>query len=282
MFGQFYNSSLRRYIVMMGDLFSRIEVIRKYDEGTRYIKVPITYASKEKFIKKLNTYNSINSKEDVAKIETILPRLNLHLVDINYNAPFKTNTLNHTKSRTVGNKVTSLVSQYNPTPVKMIFELGIHTRHQDDMFQIVEQIIPYFQPHFNVRMTELHTNDIAIDRDIKVTMQSLSMDEDIEGEGNSRRRIEWSLIFEVNGWIYPPVREMEGEIRTIYLDFYSTSQEVDARGSFESIDHEVDPRDVSEVDWDENKKIKTGQSKDTPIPVAPEPPGVRDGDYYES
>ena len=65
MFGHWYNSSLRRYIVLMGDLFSHIQIARwREDTGLKYIKVPITYASKEKFLSQLGKWTAIQSTEN--------------------------------------------------------------------------------------------------------------------------------------------------------------------------------------------------------------------------
>lgn len=274
MFGYFYNSSLRRYILMLGDLFSNIQVQRvRGDIGKTYIRVPITYASKEHFMMKLNKWTSVNNEDGPAKVETILPRINLHLVDMMYNPTYKTGQLNRSAMSNPNSK-TGTISQYNPTPIKMIFELGIFTRHQDDMFQIVEQIMPYFQPHFNTTMTELFENEITFERDIRITFQSISIDEQIDGDKQSRRRLEWSIMFEVNGWLYPPAFDLSGEIRTIYLDFHANSRELVNEGVFESVDSEVDPRDVEIEDWD-GKSIQKYDSDSTPIPKEPEPPGPR-------
>ncbi|USL85667.1 tail sheath stabilizer and completion protein [Enterobacter phage Entb_43] len=274
MFGYFYNSSLRRYILMLGDLFSNIQVQRvREDIGKTYIRVPITYASKEHFMMKLNKWTSVNNEDGPAKVETILPRINLHLVDMMYNPTYKTGQLNRSAMSNPNSK-TGTISQYNPTPIKMIFELGIFTRHQDDMFQIVEQIMPYFQPHFNTTMTELFENEITFERDIRITFQSISIDEQIDGDKQSRRRLEWSIMFEVNGWLYPPAFDLSGEIRTIYLDFHANSRELVNEGVFESVDSEVDPRDVEIEDWD-GKSIQKYDSDSTPIPKEPEPPGPR-------
>lgn len=273
MFGHYYNSSLRRYIVLMGDLFSRISVARQRRDGIKFIKVPISYSTKEKFMQTLNKYNSITSQEDVAKVETILPRLNLQLVDMMYNPTYKTTMMNRTKS-VKDNR--AQVSQYSPAPYKMIFELGIYTRYEDDVFQIIEQILPYFQPHFNTTITELHENQEPIERDIRIVYQSISPDETSDGDTYTRRHIEWSIMFEVNGWIYPPVTEVNGEIRTIYLNFFNDKVELTPDGDFtefESVDHQVVPEDVSEADWDGT--IKTTYSSNTPIPAPPEKPSPR-------
>lgn len=256
---------------MMGDLFNNVQVVRQRGDELHRVKIPISYSSKEKFMATLNKLNSITSTADIAKVETILPRMNLTMVDVMYNAPYKTGISNRSPSVPV--EVRNRVSQYTPAPYKMIFELGIYTRHQDEMFQIIEQILPYFQPHFTVRMTELHEGDVTFDRDIRVVFQSVAMDEVSEGDNVTRRRLEWSIMFEVNGWIYPPVASLKGEIRTVYLDFFGNTVEMNPEGNFESLDLQVDPVDVDQMDWDGS--ILETLSQDIPIPKEPEPPHPR-------
>lgn len=246
MFGSFYNSSFRRYAVLMGDLFSNVKVARQRKEGEfHHIRVPITYASKERFMANLNR-NSINNDDDRAKIETILPRMNLHMISVVYNNDLKTNTLNRTKGAPKNNAL-GTVTQYNPVPVKITYELGIYTRHQDDMFQILEQIIPYFQPHFNTTITELYDKDISFDRDIKVVLKDTSPDEQFNGDAIQRRHLEWLLTFDLNGWIYPPVDNISGEIKAVYVDFYNNSKELTSGGSFESVDSVGTKTDLSDI-----------------------------------
>ena len=276
MFGHFYNSSTRRYITLMGALFNHIEVSRVNTDGTpRTQKVPISFSNKERFVQKLHTItNPADGDESLAKIETVLPRMNLALVDMNYNPIFKTNITNRKMiSREVDNRAVS-TSQFNPVPFKYMFELSVFTRHEDDMLQIVEQILPYFQPNFCCKITELHTNEIKIDRDIQITLQSLSIDEDVEGDRLSRRRLEWAIVFELDGYLYPPIKDIHNEIKTVYVDFFANSHRLAPEGSFESVDVSTCPDPtVSRDEW--NGKAKFGYSDNTPIPVAPQESGVR-------
>ena len=275
MFSYFYNSSIRRYIVMMGALFNHIGVARTHDSITTTQKVPISYGNKEKFVQKLHTITNSSEEGGVAKIETILPRMNLSLVDINYNPVFKTNITNREMMSVMDNMRPKTTSQFNPVPYKMIFELGIYTRHEDDMLQIVEQILPYFQPNFSCKITELHTNEIKIDRDIQITIQSVAIDEDVEGDRFTRRRLEWSIIFEVDGYLYPPVKDINNEIKTVYVDFFANSHVLEPEGNFESVDVTTCPRpsDVTRDDW--NGQVKTGMSSQTKIPSGSDPSDVR-------
>lgn len=275
MFGHFYNSSLRRYIVLMGDLFSNINVARKRSDGLKYIKVPITYTTKERFMQALDKINNIRNENGPAKIETIFPRMTLQLVDMQYNEMFKTGELQKSfgvKSHKPGKDI---VRQYSPVPYKMIFELGIHTRYEDDMLQIVEQILPYFQPNFVCRIKELHENEIILERDVQITYQSISIDEAPEGDKITRRRLEWSLMFEVDGWLYPPLKDMPGIIRTVYTDFHAVDKSLDEEGSqFESVDAQVDPADVEYPDWDGS--VKETISENIPIPTGDQPSKPRE------
>lgn len=267
MFGEWYNSSLRRYIVLMGDLFSNIQIVRNRGDENKLIKVPVSYASKERFMARLYR-NFIDDQSNkglnaVAKVETILPRINLYMVSMSYNSSYKTNTLNRSSTARVNN--TGGVTQYNPTPIKLMFEMGIYTRLQDDMFQILEQIVPYFQPHFTTTMTELYGNDITFDRDIRIVLRDTSPDETIDGDPDSRRHIEWLLTFELNGWIYPPVSDVKGEIKSVYLDFFANNKELSANGTYESVD--IIPTSDDESTWDGS--VKDSYTSNLPIPSTP-------------
>ncbi|ADM79852.1 tail sheath stabilizer and completion protein [Aeromonas phage phiAS5] len=270
MFGYFYNSITRRYIVLMAQLFNGVQVARERDGKVSYNKVPITYASKERFVSKLNSVNSNMDENGIARVETILPRMNLTLVDMVYNPLFKTGV--NVRSQSLGAGMS--VSRQNPVPYKYLFELSIATRFEDDMLQIVEQILPYFQPNFTTKITELHESLTPIDRDIQVTIQGLSMSEDLEGPSSERRRLQWDITFELDGWLYPPVSNLKGEIKTIYLDFFSNKTELKtSEENFESVDFEVDPRTANKETWD-GKYIETA-SQNIPIPKDPEKPGPR-------
>lgn len=271
MFGWFSNSSTRRYITLMGALFDHIEVAR---DNNRFIKVPITFANKERFVEKLNTINnSSDGDETIAKIETILPRMCLSIIDVNYNPLFKTNITNREMMTRLGERPVT-TSQFNPVPFKYMFELGVYTRNEDDMFQIIEQILPYFQPNFACKTTELHTNDITIDRDIQITLQSISIDENPDSDRFTRRRCEWSIIFELDGWMYPPVKDINNEIKTVYVDLFANTKRLAPEGNFESIDVGTCPDSlVTRDDW--NGKVKYGYSDNTNIPSGDTQSGPR-------
>lgn len=217
--GYFYNRSIRKYVILLTNLFSHIQVQR--DRGN--ITVPISYASKERFIAKLN---HMDMQNDIARVETILPRMSVYMTNMTYDPTRKTNVSNRKLQRNDTENRPALNTQFNAVPYNFDFEIGIYTRHQDDMFQIIEQILPYFQPAFVCKIKELDENELIIDeRDIPITIETIQPEEDYEGDSGSRRRIEWTISVQLKGWIYPGTNNTFGEIRTIYLNFNDEKKE---------------------------------------------------------
>lgn len=230
MAGFYYNKSFRKYIAIMMDMFSKIKIEREDTNGEgdvtgyKYIPVPVTYASKEQFVARLFSQDKDTTR---ARIETVLPRMSLNLIDIVYDPSRKTSVMNRESKMVTRNKNKLLAVQYNPVPYDLIFEMGIYTRYQDDIFQIIEQMLPNFQPNFETHIIELDENDVTIDdRKISVIIETIAPSEDVENQAGVRRHIEWTLQFRLKGWIYPSSSTNSGIIKTIYLNFGEKETEV--------------------------------------------------------
>ena len=79
------------------------------------------------------------------------------------------------------------------TPYDMQMGLYIFAKNQEDALQIVEQILPYFNPDFSVTVNDLP--ELGIKRDIKIVMDSVAFEDDYEGDFASRRSIIWTMTF---------------------------------------------------------------------------------------
>ncbi len=221
--GYFYHSSIRKYVLLMGNLFSGIYVARGEDQ---YRKVPITVSSKEQFVAALNS-QELNGDGMVANVSTMLPRIGLDMVSCTYDSTRKTNVSNRKLTKDFSADRPAANRLFNPVPYDFEFEVSIYTRHQDDAFQIIEQILPYFQPAFNTMIKELNENEVVVDkRDIPIILESAVPETTFEGEGGEMRHIEWTLNMRLKGWLYPPTNSQFGEIRTIYLNFQDEETEV--------------------------------------------------------
>ncbi len=167
----------------------------------------------------------LNGDGSVANVATMLPRIGLDMVSCTYDATRKTNIANRKLTRDYTGDRPKSNKLFNPVPYDFEFEVSVYTRHQDDAFQIIEQILPYFQPQFNTMIKELDENEVVVDqRDIPIILESATPETTFEGAAGDMRHIEWTLNLRMKGWLYPPTNAQFGEIRTIYLNFNDEEQ----------------------------------------------------------
>jgi hypothetical protein len=203
----FYNEAIRKTVVGFGTLFNNIEVQRK-DPKTGEIlevqKVPLAYGPKDKFVTRIeqNPDPTPGAPYEYMRI----PRMYFEMTGINYDGGRKTSPIQ--KYRTVvadnGNEVRV---QYVPVPYNISFELGVLVKSQDDGLQIVEQILPYFQPNFNVTINFIP--DMNEKKDVAVVMNSVDLDDSWDGEFANRRSIIWTFQFTAKSYIYGPFNQAD-------------------------------------------------------------------------
>ena len=92
---------------------------------------------------------------------------------------------------------------YMPVPYNIDFELSIYTKINDEMLQIVEQILPYFQPHYTMTVNLLDT--IGEKRDVPIILNSIGMDDQYEGNFETRRSLVYTLRFTAKTYIFGPI-----------------------------------------------------------------------------
>ena len=189
MFGFFsYNKNIRNIVVLFGTVFNDINVRRLKADGTteREFKIPIAYGPAEKFLSKLNQQDTVT-----------LPRMSFEITDYAYDPVRKLQT---TKKIKKVKSVTELNTIYNPVPYDFNITLSIMVKYSDDGTQILEQILPYFTPEFQVTMNEMST--MGIKRDIPIILTGVTTEDTYEGEFLTRRALIHTLTFTVKGHIY--------------------------------------------------------------------------------
>ena len=108
------------------------------------------------------------------------------------------------------------------------FELNIMTKLNDDALQIVEQILPYFQPSFNLTVDLVKV--IGEKRDIPVVLDNISFQDDYEGDYETRRALIYTLNFTAKTYLFGPVADTsDGLIKKVQVDYYSTVDRENAR-----------------------------------------------------
>ena len=174
MFEYFYNEILRRTIIAFGTLFNGITV--KQTDST--IRVPLAYGPTQKFLARLEQSPDLNKSTAIT-----LPRMSFEFTGLTYAPSRKVTTTQQfiVKDPTDGSDVKK---SYMPVPYNMQFELSIMCKVNDDALQITEQILPYFQPAYNVTVELVET--IKEKRDIPIVLENITMQDDYEGDFDKR------------------------------------------------------------------------------------------------
>jgi hypothetical protein len=199
MFEYFYHEILRRTIVAFGSLFNDIEIRHKDSSNNvkSTIKVPLAYGPTQKFLARLEQSPNLNKP-----VQITLPRMSFEFVGLQYDSGRKVSTT-QTFITTDPNNKTEVKRAYMPIPYNMAFELSIYTKLNDDMLQIIEQILPYFQPSYNLSVDLVES--IGEKRDIPIVIENITMQDDYEEDFTTRRSLIYTLRFTAKTYLFGPI-----------------------------------------------------------------------------
>lgn len=239
----FYNESTRNVVVGFGSIFNNIQLAKKDGSGniTQTMKVPLAYGPKQKWLARLTEDPNLNKK-----VAVTLPRIGFEISGLEYDSARKLNKMVKVKKVADGEDNEQLKSGFMPVPYNVNFELFIMSKNSDDSLQILEQILPYFQPEYTVTLREVPELDII--RDVPVVLNSISYEDNYEGDFASRRAIIYTLSFTAKYYLYGPVTS-QNIIKSVQVDQY-TDIPVNAPKREQRYTVEPTPQDVSPADWD--------------------------------
>ena len=217
----FYNAILRKYVVGFGNLFNNITIVRYRQDRTTEVDrmiVPLSYGPKEKYISKVAQDPDLNRN-----VQTILPRMSFEIVGINYD-PMRKQETNLKYRSAIPGVSNQAKTRYIGTPYDINFELSLMVRNIEDGNQIVEQILPYFAPAYNISLAIL--SDFPDDaRTIPVTLNSVNQSIDYEGDYETTRMIIWTLAFTMKAFIFGPT-STQNVITTAISNMYDYSSKI--------------------------------------------------------
>jgi hypothetical protein len=199
MFEYYYHEIFRKTIVSFGTLFNNISIKHFNDTGdvTSVIRVPLAYGPSQKFLARLEQQPNLNSP-----VQMSLPRMSFEFTGLSYDSQRKLTTTQSFLTSSVTDK-TDIKKAYMPVPYNMNFELSIMCKLNDDMLQIIEQILPYFQPSYNLTVDLVKT--IGEKRDIPILLENIGMNDTYEGDFNTRRALIYTLNFTAKTYLFGPV-----------------------------------------------------------------------------
>ena len=244
MFEYFYHEILRRTIISFGTLFNGLNIKHKdsSDNTTSVIKVPLAYGPIQKFLARLEQQPDLNKSTQIT-----LPRMSFEMIGMSYDPSRKVTTTQTFLSGASSDKA-SEKKTYMPVPYNMTFELGIMTKLNDDALQIVEQIVPYFQPQYSLTVDLVES--IGEKRDVPVVLESITMTDDYEGDFSTRRVLLYTLRFSAKTYLFGPVSSTTTDIiKKVRVGYIAAdSSGTDSRTGGRDVTYAVTPRATKNYD----------------------------------
>lgn len=232
MFGDhFYHATLRKSVAVFGTLFNNISVIRKDGNGNvlNQIKVPLAYGPKQKFLSRIDSETNRD-----ASMAIKLPRMSFEITGINIDAASKLpkrSAITETGTDTNSKNVIKNMVSYD-----IGMQLNIMAKNQDDGLQVLEQILPYFQPEYNLTIRPV--DGFQFKQDVPIILNSASITDDYEGDYATRRVLVYTLDFTMKMKFYGPTTDQK-VIREVSVDINNLPD----NGFLENVDVQVDPDD---------------------------------------
>jgi len=222
MLGQyFYHEILRKTVIGFGTLFNGIEIRHDNDSGGEVsrMKVPLAYGPMQKFLAKIEQQPTIQGRPAIT-----LPRMSFEMTNLNYDPSRKASITQTFKSGNTDN----VKKVFMPVPYNVGFMLSIATKLNDDMLQIMEQILPYFQPGLNITLNLI--SSINEKRDIPIILESINMSDDYEGSFDNRRAMITTMQFSAKVYLFGAVADNpDGLIKKVNVDYFTDTNRVTAK-----------------------------------------------------
>jgi hypothetical protein len=204
----FYYEITRKVITVFGAMFNNIHTGRKLPDGTltNTSRVPLSYGPRSKFLARINEYRD-------GEVSIKLPRLSFEISSLaldEANKLKKNNRVKYCPSDDLRQ------SAFAGVPYNITFELSIFGRSQDDMFQVLEQILPHFSPEYTVSIKDIEGPGTVMDVPFKLTGVSLS--DEYEGDFKPARPLIYTLTFDAKVKYLGPISS-QGQIKTVTTNF---------------------------------------------------------------
>jgi len=209
----YYHEIIRKTIIGFGTLFNNIFIKHEgIDDSTLdETKVGLAYGPQQKFFAKIREQANLTKA-----VAITLPRMSFEMTSVQYD-PTRKSGITQTFKASDG---TNLKKVFMPVPYNIGFELSIFSKLNDDALQILEQILPYFQPSFNITVNLIQS--IGEKRDIPIVLDNISFRDEYEGDFTTRTALIYTLQFTAKTYLFGPVADTsDGIIKKVQVDYSS-------------------------------------------------------------
>ncbi len=240
-----YNKIIRKCVIGFGTLFNNIEVRKENKDGSVYsrMKVQLAYGPRQKFLARLEQQADLNQK-----VAITVPRLSFEMTGISYDSSRKLAPTTLTLKADTNNAVKK---QFTPVPYNIDFELNVISKTNDESLEIMEQILPVFQPSY--QMTIKLVDDMNDFRDVPIILNSVSYSDDYEGTFDDRKITLITMQFTVKAYIFGPVGTA-APIKKAKADIYTT---MPSSTSTRQVAYQVTPKALTDKDKDGTTELSS-------------------------
>jgi len=219
MFGDyFYHEKTRKAVALFGRLFNNLYILRQNSSGAtiNQIKVPLSYAPKEKYLERIRENPDLQDGGE--KLAIKLPRMSFEISGITYDTTRQLTKLSSLSQPT--SNALKRTKMYSPVPYTISFQLNIYAKSHDDCLQLVEQVLPTFNPQYT--MTIKPFPDLFEDfvEDIPLIITGVDFTDDYDGQLAQRRTIVYTLSFDMKLSYYGPVNRESAIITEVNTEFF--------------------------------------------------------------
>lgn len=238
MFGTyFYHEKFRKAVSIFGRMFNNIYVVRKSSSGSvlNQLKVPLAYAPRQKYLERIRTNPDLLNDTQVA---LKLPRMSFEITSISYDATRqlpKTTKFSQPSLLAGDDARDKRQKFFTPVPYNLDFSLNIYAKNQDDALQIVEQILPTFNPQYTLSIKPFPDQFADYVEDIPIAITGVDFSDDFDGPLEQRRTIIYTLSFTMKVTFHGPIPETS-IIRKAITDIYMPVSYKDSDGKLRDSD----------------------------------------------
>ncbi len=168
-------------------MFSNIKIQRTKQDGSvgQVVAVPIVYGPKEKIIVRLGQDPNLDNQ-----VLTTLPRMAFEITNYGYDANRNINRNN--KVYCYKNDGSSQ-AVYTPVAYNINISLYLLTKGTEDSLDVMEQILPNFVPEYTATVKTIP--EMNVTQDIPFVLNSVSVNDDYEGDFGNRRLVTTTFDF---------------------------------------------------------------------------------------
>jgi hypothetical protein len=236
----FYNKTTEKAVIAFGNMFNNV-YIERYDADNklqRRIRVPISYAPKDKFLARMEQQPDVDSQRE----ELTLPRLAFEITGIQYDPTRQMNAMQGFKAFNQG----TLQSVSNPVPYNLKMALYAVAKTQGDALMMMEQILPVFTPHYTLTMNAMP--QLNLKNDLPITLDGVSLEDSFDApKFEERRQVMVSFEFTIQLNYFGYTDGTKGIIKDVQVDFYSAPDMADSE-ALEGVEVQVSPLNANQGD----------------------------------